>query len=111
MSQLKSLLIIVDRHRAAEVAAAVNGAGANYGHAVLASGTARTDWLDILGLDTTERTILTYTVESEKLTEIYRILREEFGFEQRGGGIAGTFPVSAVGGPASLCILSGGKRR
>lgn len=111
MSPLKNLFIIVDRPKAAELSAVLGGTGANYGHAVLASGTARTDWLDILGLDTPDRTVLCYTVESDKLTEIYRILREEFGFEQRGGGIAFTIPVSAVGGPASLCILSGGKRR
>ena len=108
---IKFLFVIVDRGKAESVNQAVRAAGANYGHSLLASGTAKSDWLDILGLGSTERAVLTYTVRPDDLPQIYQILRVDFGFEQRGSGIAFTVPISAVGGPASLYILTGGKRR
>ena len=108
---LKVLGIITERGKAERICGAIKQVGAQYEHVFLATGTARSDVLTVLGLGTSEREVILCTVMDENLDAVYKVLREDFDFEKHGTGIAFTIPVTAVGGPASLYILSGGQAK
>ena len=106
------LLVMITNHGVADkICERTKEVGLQYEHVFLGTGTARSDILELLGLGTTEREVVIGTVLEERLEGVYRVLREEFNFERKGGGIAFTVPLTAVGGPASHYILSGGQRK
>lgn len=82
-------------------------AGAHFQNSFLAKGTARSDILAVLGLDSSEKVLITATASPENVVKIMKLLEQDFDFG-KGGGVAFTLPLSAVSGPATLMILSGG---
>ena len=110
MSVLKQVYIIAERKKTSKICSAIAAAGAHCENTVMAQGTARSDLLEMLGLDNTDKVLILATAETDSVPGIMGVLKQDFRFGT-GGGIAFTVPVSAVSGPASLLILSGGKYR
>ena len=106
--KLKLLFVIVDRNRAEKVIASLGALGVSYSDVMLGVGTALSALSELLGVGETEKAVIMGTVTEDRLDMIWECLRIEYGFEQRGTGIAFTIPISSVGGPATLMILSGG---
>ncbi|MBQ7163810.1 MAG: hypothetical protein IJR61_00600 [Clostridia bacterium] len=107
MAALKQLFIIAERKRAEKICAEIKKLGANYENVFLAHGTARSDLLQVLGLDSTEKTLITASVSPKDVAGIMLALQRDFKFGN-GGGVAFTAPIEAVSGPAGAFILSGG---
>lgn len=107
MAVLKQLFVIADRKNNEKICSSLAASGAHYQNAVFAHGTARTDLLSVLGLDSSEKVLILATVEPNKVPFIMEMLKTNFDFG-KGGGIAFTAPITAVSGPASFLILSGG---
>lgn len=107
MSVLKLLFIIVDRDKAQNVLDAIKSFGSIYEHTALARGTAKSDWLDVLGIGESEKALIFFSLKEENIDKVYSILKEDFKFHEPGRGVAFTVPVSAVGGEATLKIMSG----
>lgn len=106
-SELKTLFIIIDRKNAEKLTQSLAMVGVNFQHEVFALGTARTGFLEVIGIGETEKTLVVGTIKAEQVDLVRNLLETEFGFSQKGSGIAFTIPISAVGGPASLYILAG----
>ncbi len=107
MNALKLLFIIIDRDKTQDVMDSISSYGSIFETTVLARGTARSDLLDILGIGESEKGLILFSLKQENIEKVYDILREEFKFSEPGRGIAFTVPVSAVGGAATLKIMSG----
>ena len=107
MAVLKQLFVIAERKNTEKLCSALASSGAHYQNAVFAHGTARTDLLSVLGLDSSEKVFILATVEPDKVPFVMEMLKTSFDFG-KGGGIAFTVPVTSVSSPASLLILSGG---
>lgn len=108
MAVLKQLFIITERKRTEKICSAIKNYGAHFENVILAQGTARSDLLSVLGLDATEKVLILATVLPENVSSVMQTLQRDFKFGS-GGGIAFTVPLTAVSGPASLLLLSGGK--
>ena len=107
MALLKQLFVIAERRNTKKICSSLQSAGAHYQTVIYAHGTARTDLLSVLGLDSSEKSLILATVEPERVPIVMEMLKTNFDFG-KGGGIAFTTPVSAVSSPASLLILTGG---
>ena len=107
-SALKTLFIIIERSKAEKLTDALANCGVNYQHEVFALGTARTGFLEIIGIGETEKTLVVGTIKFEQVEVVRHLLDQDFGFNKPGAGIAFTIPISAVGGEASMYILAGG---
>lgn len=107
MSVLKLLFIIVDRDKSQNVLDSIISYGSIYEHSVLARGTAKSAWLNVLGIGESEKALIFFSLKEENIEKVYSILKEEFKFKEPGRGVAFTVPISAVGGEATLKIMSG----
>ncbi len=59
-------------------------------------GTAPTEMLDILGLGGTTRVITITLIQKQRITELFKILRQELFYHQKGGGIAFSVPITGA---------------
>lgn len=105
--KLKVIVVIVDKNKTERVIAALTERGLNYPQATLGTGTAPGALSEVLGFGETEKGIVLGTAEESVVPVLMNCLKEQFGFEQKGTGIAFTVPVKSVGGPATLRILAG----
>ncbi len=110
MNALKQIYVIAERNKAAKICSAISKEGAHCENAVMARGTARSDILEMLELDSSDKVLILATALPQDVPKIMDVLKKDFHFGN-GGGVAFSVPVSAVSGPASLLILSGGKYR
>ena len=109
MKGLKLLVIIVDREDVDKVAETASAQGASFAHVCYGRGTANNSILNMLGLGESEKGVVFAAVNPDSIEKIYSDLEYRFDFRKPGGGISFTIPMSAVGGPATLQILSGNK--
>lgn len=107
MNKLKLLFIIVDREKTDSVIEAISPFGSIYTHTAFARGTAKSDWLNILGLGESEKSLIIFSLMEKNLENVYVILKNAYKFNEPGRGIAFTMPVSSVGGMGTLKIMSG----
>lgn len=107
MDKLKLLFIITDRKSELKITESLRAYGVNTYNSVYGYGTARSELLEVLGIGEIERAIIITTVMESKLSDVYGILNTEYHFKEAGKGIAFTVPVTAVGGMATLKVLSG----
>ena len=107
-SALKTLFIIIERSKADKLTETLASCGVNYQHEVFALGTARTGFLEVIGIGETEKMLVIGTIKAEQVDIVRNVLNQNFGFDRPGSGIAFTIPISAVGGEASMFILAGG---
>lgn len=108
MAVLKQLFVMADRRNNEKIRSSLTALGVRFQNAVLAHGTARSDLLSMLGLDSSEKVLILATVDPDRVPIVMETLKTNFDFG-KGGGIAFTVPITAVSSPASLFILSGGK--
>ena len=108
-SALKTLFIIIERSKADKLTETLASCGVNYQHEVFALGTARTGFLEVIGIGETEKMLVIGTIKAEQVDIVRNVLNQNFGFDRPGSGIAFTIPISAVGGEASMFILAGGQ--
>ena len=106
-SVLKMMMIIIDRSKTEKLLIKLNDIGANFTHVFRAEGTAKSELLDVLGVGHREKSIVLSTVTQETVKKINDILTKDFDILKKGNGSAFTIPISSVGGPATLQILSG----
>ena len=92
-SVLKVMMIIIDRNKADKLMSKLNVLGVNFPH--------------VLGIGHSEKSIVFCTVTNDDVIKIKDLLTNEFDLLKKGNGIAFTIPISSVGGPATLQILSG----
>ena len=106
-SVLKVMMIIIDRNKTDKLLTKLEQLGVNFPHVFRAEGTAKSDFLNVLGIGHTEKSIVFSTVTQETVVKVKEVLTKDFDILKRGNGIAFTIPINSVGGPATLQILSG----
>ncbi len=106
MKKPKLLTVIIERDLADKAARSLEECGANLNEIMYGTGTARSDILNVLGLCDTQKAIILSTLTEEKIPSVFSMLTEKYNFSKPGKGIAFTVPISAVGGPATLRILT-----
>ena len=104
---LKVMMIIIDRNKTDKLMSKLNLIGVNFPHLFRAEGTAKSEFLEVLGVGHEQKTIVFTTVTSDMIIKIKDVLTKDFDILKKGNGIAFTLPITSVGGPASLQILSG----
>ena len=73
----------------------------------LCNGTANESTLNLLGLEKTEKIMLSTMVREERLGEIIKGLILEMDISSAGNGISVTIPIDSIGGSSSLKYLAG----
>ncbi len=106
MSALKKLFVIAERKKIEKLIAAIKEEGGTTDTTLLAEGTARSEILSVLGLDSSEKALISATVKNGDVARIEKRLVEDFKFGS-GGGVAFTVPISAVSGPIAALLLAG----
>ena len=106
-SVLKVMMIIIDRNKTDKLLSKLEQLGINFPHVFRAEGTAKSEILDVLGVGHSEKSIVFSTVTQDTVIKVKEILTKEFEILKKGNGIAFTIPITSVGGPATLQILSG----
>lgn len=106
-SILKVMMIIIDRNKTEKLLSKLDQLGVNFPHVFRAEGTAKSEILDVLGVGHSEKSIIFSTVSQETVAKVREVLTKDFDILKKGNGIAFTIPISSVGGPATLQILSG----
>ena len=104
---LKVMMIIIDRDKTEKLMSKLNLIGVNFPHLFRAEGTAKSEILEVLGIGHIQKTIVFTTVTNEMILKIKDVLTKDFDILKKGNGIAFTLPLTSVGGPATLQILSG----
>ena len=104
---LKVMMIIIDRSKTDKLLLKLSELGVNFTHVFRAEGTAKSDLLEVLGIGHREKSVILSTVTSSAVKKVNDVLTNEFDILKKGNGIAFTIPISSVGGPATLQILSG----
>jgi nitrogen regulatory protein PII len=73
----------------------------------LCNGTATESMLSLMGVEKTEKVMLSAMVRDERLGEIIKGLLVEMDIASAGNGISVTIPVNSIGGSSSLRYLAG----
>ena len=108
MSALKQLCVIAERKNENKIRALLSCEGANFVHSALAHGTARSELLSVLGLDSTDKILIVATASEDSIKKINAVLIEKYKFG-KGAGISFSLPVTAVSSPAAALVLTGGE--
>ncbi len=106
-SVLKVMMIIIDRNKTEKLLAKLEQLGVNFPHVFRAEGTAKSEILNVLGVGHSEKSIVFSTVTQDTVLKVKDVLTKDFDILKKGNGIAFTIPITSVGGPATLQILSG----
>lgn len=104
---IKLLITIVDRGKGEMVTALYKTMNVSYQLICLGEGTADSAIMDLLGFAETDKDVVLSVVEVELVSDIFNRLNTDLLFEKPGHGIAFTIPISSVGGPITLSILTG----
>lgn len=106
-SPLKIMFIIIDRNKTEKLLLKLSEVGVNFQHVFRAEGTAKSDILDYLGVGHSEKSVILCSLTKNTVLKVKDILTRDFDILKKGNGIAFTIPITSVGGPATLQILSG----
>lgn len=107
MDKLKLLFIITSRADEPAISELVSRLGGALTASTFCKGTAKSDLLEVLGISDTEKSLVLATAKESTIKVIYNVLVDVYKFNEQGTGIAFSVPISAVGGPATLKLLSG----
>lgn len=105
MGNLYMMTTIVDRQIAASYAKLYQENDLNVMFLSLGYGTVSNETMDLLGLESKEKTVVTAIVEEEKWITVKRQLEKVLKIDAPGGGIAFTIPLSSIGGRKALQFL------
>ena len=105
MGKLYLMTTIVDRKVAKKYTDLYVENGMLVKFITLGTGTAASEVLDYLGLETAEKAVIFSVQEEERWQQIKKQLRQKMQIDAPGGGIAFTVPLSSVGGKMTLQFL------
>lgn len=105
MGNLYMMTTIVDRKIAASYAKLYQENNLNVMFLSLGYGTVTNEMMDMLGLESKEKTVVITIVEEEKWITVKRQLEKVLKIDAPGGGIAFTVPLSSIGGRKALQFL------
>lgn len=111
--KIKVLITIVDRGKGIKVTELLNEENVIYNLISLATGTAKSEILDYLGLGQTEKDLVISIVHEDDVKNIMNQLKEKMQLKEPGNGIAFTIPISSVDSSLSLeyiCSILEGKK-
>ena len=105
MGNLYMMTTIVDRQIASSYAKLYQENDLNVMFLSLGYGTVTNEMMDMLGLESKEKTVVFAIVEEEKWLTVKRQLEKVLKIDAPGGGIAFTVPLSSIGGRKALQFL------
>lgn len=105
MGNLYMMTTIVDRQIASSYAKLYQENDLNVMFLSLGYGTVTNEMMDLLGLESKEKTVVIAIVEEEKWLTVKRQLEKVLKIDAPGGGIAFTVPLSSIGGRKALQFL------
>jgi len=109
MGKLFCMLTIVRRELGERFIAFYKKNGMKTAYASLCNGTAQQKTLDYLGIEKTEKLMITTFGTSEILKKVSRELITKMNIDVPGNGIAMTIPMESVGGKTALDTLTKGQ--
>lgn len=101
------LWAIVEKGNAKEAEKVLEERGVHFEVFMLGSGTARTEFLQSLGIADIERALVLAPVRAERKDALLTELAAKLHLEKRGAGILFSLPITAVGGPQTLKLFRG----
>ena len=105
MGKLYVMTTIVDRKRSKKYVDLYKENHMDVMFFTLGAGTAGSDILSYLGLDSAEKAVAFSVVEEEKWLDVKKQLRRKLQIDAPGGGISFIIPLSSVGGKKTLQFL------
>ena len=105
MGSLYWMTTIVDRKIAKKYVELYNETGKTVLFVTLGTGTASSEVMDYLGLDSSEKAVIFSLQEEESWVETKKLLQKKLQIDAPGGGIAFTVPLSSIGGKKTLQFL------
>lgn len=105
-SQLKLMVVIVDRGVGDKVVKSINKY-ANVINVMYGHGTAHSEVLAVLGIGEQSKDVIFCTVMQDKIADLTKIFTDKYKFGKAGTGISFTIPITSVGGMATLQSLAG----
>ena len=104
--KLKLLVTVVNRNKTEFFMDFLTAYEVNFQTSVLASGTAKSETLYMLGLEDSDKSVIFSVIREDKVTEALHGLEDKFKTIKNGKGIAFTIPMSSVIGVAIYRFLS-----
>ncbi len=105
MGNLYMMTTIVDRKIASSYAKLYQENQLNVMFLSLGYGTVSNETMDMLGLESKEKTVVTAVIEEEKWLTVKKQLEKVLRIDAPGGGVAFTVPLSSIGGRKALQFL------
>ncbi|MBE5964836.1 MAG: P-II family nitrogen regulator [Lachnospiraceae bacterium] len=105
MGNLFLMTTIIDRKDANKYIEAFKQNAINVIYTTLGIGTATSEVLDYLGMDTREKAVAYSVLEEDKWLEIKRYMEKNLKIDAPGGGISFTIPLSSIAGKRALQFL------
>ena len=105
MGDLYMMTTIVDRKIASSYAKLYQENQLNVMFLSLGYGTVSNETMDMLGLESKEKTVVTAIIEEEKWLSVKKQLEKVLKIDAPGGGVAFTVPLSSIGGRKALQFL------
>ncbi len=105
MGNLYMMTTIVDRQIASSYAQLYQENDLHVMFLSLGYGTVSNETMDLLGLESKEKTVVTAIVEEEKWLTVKKQLEKVLKIDAPGGGVAFTVPLSSIGGRKALQFL------
>lgn len=106
MGYLYMMTTIVDRKIASSYAKLYQENQLNVMFLSLGYGTVSNETMDLLGLESKEKTVVTAIIEEDKWLTVKKQLEKVLKIDAPGGGIAFTVPLSSIGGRKALQFLT-----
>lgn len=104
--ELNFLLSVLDRDRADAMAAIYQDNGLPMILTFLGRGTARSEHLDLYGLQATDKAVVASVTDGEKTKQIMRSAKRKLFIDIPGNGVMMAVPVKSVGGGRTLAYLT-----
>ncbi len=109
MSELYLMVTINGRERLADFISVYRENSVPLNYVALGRGTATNDMMGLLGLDDSAKSVILSVVTDGTWRRIKKILEQKIYIDVPGTGIAFTVPLSSVGGPRELEMLTAGQ--
>lgn len=106
-NRIKLLFTIVERGLGNEVVEYFRESGVTFNMVCPGYGGAGSDFLDYLGLTTSEKDIILSVVTETKVTYVMNKIQFKFDLDEPGNGIMFAMPITGVSGPLALRYISG----
>lgn len=104
--KLELLVTIVDRKKADFYVDLITGFRVNLQLTVNGKGTARSEMLNMLGLDGSDKAVIFSVIRDTQIEEALSVLEEKFKTVRNGKGIAYTIPMSSIIGVSAFRFLA-----